>query len=128
MIVTKKITLTPAQIYALFVTPYVALAAPPAGYVNNILGVSIDKVYNTLAYAVATTLGFGVRNMPANAVFQDGNVLAGTADYAVAVQNPSGWAGFFSTEEDFIIQTDATATTGNSDIIIYITYELKILS
>ena len=51
MVITKLVTLTSVQVLALHATPIIALAAPPAGYINNIFGVSVRVVYNSVAYA-----------------------------------------------------------------------------
>ena len=56
----KKVTYTPADIYALFATPQLVLPAPAAGFVNNILGITHDMEFNTAAYTGAIRFDYGL--------------------------------------------------------------------
>ncbi len=116
-----KAIYTPTVLAGAYAAPVKVLPAPPAGFVNNILGVSHDMTYNSAAYTTASKIIYGASD--GINVFEDDNVLGATGDYnlpgikKVATQLP------FSTTKDFYMTTDAAAATGNSTIEAYIIYE-----
>jgi len=136
MIQVKKIIYTPADIFAMFVTPQLVLPAPPAGQVNNIIGVSHDLVFATLAYTVATKILYGAIVSANNYSFGEFYLLAQIVNYNEqaskanykqdpSVLSPNSTDCVFSTTKDFFVTTDLQAAAGNSNIDSYIIYEEK---
>jgi hypothetical protein len=123
----KKITYTPADIFAMFVTPQLVLPAPPAGKVNNILAVSHDLVFNTLAYTVATEIWYGLQPSAGVTVFTAPTILDRIANTNIPSKDGQSLQSRFSTTKDFFVTTDSQAVTGDSNIIAYIVYEQKTL-
>ena len=127
MIQVKKITYAPSDIYAMFGTPQNVLPAPDAGYVHNILGITHEMTFNTLAYSGASSFHYGVEDLQNIPVFTEDRVLAEENNYAQPSLKPDANATPFSTTKDFYVTVDFEATTGDSDIIAYIIYEKKLL-
>ena len=123
----KKITYTPANIYAMFATPQIVLPAPPIGYVNNILGITHKMVFNTAAYTIATAFLYGYEAGPNAMVYLDGYSLPSVTNVNQPLSKYTDTTLFISTTEDFYIMTDGAAATGDSNIIAYIVYEQKII-
>lgn len=124
MVVTKLITLTSVQVLALHATPIIALAAPPAGYVNNIFGINVRLVYNSAAYAGGGNLTVGkyLNNSNAN-YYLDNIILAATSNYHSLMFTNQSTPGLQSWIDDLYVTTDNVQTLGNSPIQLYITYE-----
>lgn len=123
----KKVTMNPAYIMGMFATPQIVLPAPAAGYINNILGVSHDMVYNSAAYTVAAAIRYGSTGPGIRYVFFDNVILASTVDSNMPIQKFSATLTSFSTTKDFYVTTDAAAATGDSTITAYIIYETKLI-
>jgi hypothetical protein len=123
----KKITYTPADIYAMNGAPQLVLAAPAAGYANAILGISHNMVYNSAAYTVAQYLYYNI--YPGNGAnpFEDSYTLQFTNDISIASAKQFAANSVYSTQNALYVTTDAVAATGDSDIIAYIVYETKLL-
>lgn len=121
MIQVKQVTLSPTIILALYATPVVALAAPPSGFVNNILGISHDMTYVSAAYATATKFKYGVSD--GTDVYEELNCLPATANVNLPTVKKLSTQSVFSTTKDFYVTTDAAAITGDSTINAYIIYE-----
>lgn len=124
----KKITYTPADIIAMGTVPQIVLPAPPAGYVNNILGISHEMTFNTASYTIVNILLYSTQTTTANYVFIDDVFLTATSDISLPIQKSIGGQAIFSTIKDFIIYTNGIAATGDSDIIAYIIYEEKLIN
>lgn len=123
----KKITYTPADIFAMNGTPQNVLAAPAAGYVNNILAISHDMVFNSAAYTGATDLIYGYDATLGTGLFYDTVSLAALADTVIPCGKITATNPIFTTSRDFYITTNGPAATGDSDIIAYVVYETKLL-
>jgi hypothetical protein len=122
---THQTTLTPTQVYGLYVTPIVVLPAPPAGYVNNILRASVDLRFVSTGYLTASSVYFGDIDCNSLAVTRNGtlsNVLTAATNASLGVATP------ISTIRPFYITTNATATTGDSPITVTIAYEQTLIS
>lgn len=52
----KRVTLTSAQILALFTTPITLIPAPPAGYFIDIISITAKVKFNSVAYTGANAL------------------------------------------------------------------------
>lgn len=124
---TKKVTLTPANIYALFAAPQIVLPAPSSGYVNNIVGLSLSMEYNSAAYTTASAFQFGKTAGGVVVVAEDTYCLPATADVNVPVFKGNTSQLPFTTEADFYITTNAAAADGDSDVNVYVIYEEKLL-
>ena len=121
-IVTVKVSLSSAEILALFTTPKTLVAAQGAGTVLVPIRILINEIYNSIVYATNTTL-----------------IVAGGTIFST---NLSSALGFSSSQlATFTLNTNATGspasstntaltlttsvgnpTAGNSTIDVYITY------
>jgi len=128
MIAVKKITLTPAQIIASFGAPINVLAAPVAGSVNNILGISHDMVFVSAAYTGALAILYFPIDANNN-MFADLVILTQTQDVSWPCTKEFGADQLpYSTTRDLFFATDALAANGDSPIDVYIIYETVVLT
>lgn len=124
MIKVKKITMTPADIFACFAVPQEVLPAPASGYVNNILAISHDMVFVTLAYTGATRLSYQNYN-GASVVFYDDTILASGASRNFPADKGNNQNQLsFTTKNALLLTTNGPAATGDSNIDVYIVYEV----
>jgi len=123
----KKTVLTPVVVYAMDVTFQTILPAPPAGYVNNILGISGYNDFQSAAYVGATT--FYVLPASSNAqVFAIESTLLGSNTTLNSIFDKfSSPQMILSTEGALMLRTDAAGSIGDSDIWIYVIYEQKLI-
>lgn len=128
MIQIKKITFTPADLAAMFVTPQMVIPAPPAGYVNNILAITHELVFNTLAYTGGSDIIYGKSAGNPYSIFHDQVSLPAAGDSQTPVTKAQTPQTIFSTTKDFKVTTDALPATGNSSIDAIIVWEQKIVS
>jgi hypothetical protein len=127
MIVSTKITLQPADIYDLHITPKAMVAAPPAGFTNTILAITHTMIFNSLAYATGGTFQYNVD--PNNdVVFQDAITLSALYDVNIPVRKSNTANLPFVTTGALYLTTSATATVGNSPVDVYIIYAQNALS
>lgn len=130
MIQVKKITLTPTllnnAVTGIFTIPLAVLDAPASGYVNSILGLSHDMVFVSAAYGTASTIIY--RTVSGVTIFSDAQVLANASDFNKSVLKTAASMSIFTTTRALYVTTNAQADTGNSDIVVYIVYETKVLS
>jgi len=124
---TKHRTLTVAEIYALYNTNLIALAAPAAGYVNRILGVTHKVVFGGSEYVDAINIYYGETSGGASSVFYDDFSTANSDDHNRPLERSATMSPIFSTVNDFVISASALTTLGNSLIQSYITYETVLL-
>lgn len=130
MIQVHQTSITSAQVLLLNTTPIIVLPTPPVGYINNILGVSINLVYNSVAYATHTTLDvYDTFASTALAFFSDALVLARTANSnAPFLKQYDPSQGILSTTGSISIYVAAgNPTAGNSPIVISVIYEQVII-
>ena len=127
MIQVKKVTFTPADIFAMYVTPQLVLPAPPAGMVNNILGVTHDLVFNTLAYTGANSLRYFSNIAVDDTIITGLYELISIVNRNLPGKQTDGLYLPFSTTKNFYVTTDAQAATGDSNIDAYIIYEVVAL-
>lgn len=118
---TVQVILAPATIFALSVTRVVALPAPPAGFINHILGVSNDMDYGTAPYIGATNLIY--ESEEGTDIFTDATTLPATADKQVPALKAQATQGLFSTTKALYIKANAVGSVGDSTVNSYITYE-----
>jgi hypothetical protein len=118
-----KVSLTSAEILALFTTPKVLVAAPGAGKVIMPLRILINMVYNSATYATNTNLIAGL-----NTVFQ--TTLTGALGFStnqLATYTLITAAGTStpatSTNVSFTLSAaTGNPTAGNSPLDVYLTY------
>jgi len=127
-VLVKKITLTPADIYALNATPQNMLAAPAVGYANNILAITHEMIFNSAAYTNGSLMTYGNTNDNTDYLYIDNNILPAVADYHKPVSKTDAAATVFITTKDFYLTTDLACADGDSDIDVYIAYEVKPIS
>ena len=85
--VTKRVTISSAEILALNTTPKTLLAAPGAGYYNDVYSVSYSLDYGSAAYATNTTIETRYTNGSGAKVCVDSaNLLTATADKVTTVK------------------------------------------
>src|ERR1019366_7077669 len=111
MVKVIQAVFAPAGVIALYGTPAVALPAPPAGYVNNILGISHAMTYNSTAYTTATKLLYSSGGAK---VMEDDAILAAVANYNSPALKSAAPQTVFSTTQALNVTTDALAAAGNS--------------
>lgn len=121
MIKIKKITFQPADIYDLFANPVIGLKAPSTGNVNNILGVTNDLDFATIAYNTSSFI-YG-KSGATSSVFTGLNVLNSAVDINIPASKTVTQQLPFSTTKDFMITTNIAVTTGDSPVDTYIIYE-----
>lgn len=125
MIRVKQITYLPADIFAMFAVPQMILPAPPSGKINNIVSVTHDMVFSTLAYTVATFIGYGKNPANNRYIFYDSISLPAVANSNFPLNKLVADFVTFSTIKDLFVTTDAAALTGDSKIKAFIIYEQK---
>lgn len=82
----KKVTLTAAQIKALYTTPQALVAAPWAWYFIDVASISASLDYGSAAYATYTNLEFRYTDGSGTKVASDiSNLLTATADKLVTI-------------------------------------------
>lgn len=118
---TEQIILAPATVYALSATRQIALPAPPAGYINNILSVSHGMEFVSAAYTGATKLIYESKS--GVNIFEDSAMLPAVADAQAGTLKSQATQGIFGTTEALYVTADAVAAAGDSTINGYITYE-----
>lgn len=123
MIIVKKITLTPADIFALFVTPQIILPAPAAGFVNNIFGITNAMIYNSATYTGMGFFFYYCISIQFDAAFYENFIFAQSFNMTKSAQKSQQAQTLFSTTSDFLLTTDGQAATGDSNIDLFIVYE-----
>ena len=123
----KKVTVTSAELLAINATPKEMLAAPAAGYVNNILAITHNLDFVSAAYAAFTVLYYYTFGIPSstNQFAQDSNSLANVVDAEMPLIKRNSTLG--TTATALMLSALGDPTTGDSDLIAYIVYETKLI-
>jgi len=119
MIQSIQAVLIPANIIGSYAAPITVLPAPPAGFINNILGISHQTAGGT-AYTTASKLLY---SSGGTKFMEDDAVLAATGSYNSPALKSAATQTIFSTTQAVTVTTDALAATGTSTINAYIIYE-----
>lgn len=123
--ITKKITLTSAQILALNGTPITLVAAPGAGKIVKLLACSLQGNFGTVAYATNTTLRVKVGSLDQQ--FVGGSFLAFSAnsytEIARSTSTASGISGV-ANQPAQIYAASGNPTAGDGTVDVYITYQI----
>jgi hypothetical protein len=124
---TSTITIPSASVLTLFTTPYLLIPSPGAGYYIQVLTAACKVNFNSIAYAVSTTL-----NIYTDTATRVQHVFSNALNATVsrigvsAQQGVSGAADtqLISNKGIYLTAQAANPTLGNSDIIIYLTYRI----
>jgi hypothetical protein len=119
MVQAIQAILAPTNIISSYATPITVLPAPPAGFINNILGISHQTTGGT-AYTTASKLLYSSNGTK---FMEDDSILASTGVYNLPAIKSSATQTIFSTTQAVTVTTDAQAATGTSTINVYIIYE-----
>lgn len=124
---TVKISITSAQVLTLFSVPVLAVSAPGAGFHIRVTSCSCKLTFNSVAYA--TSVDIFISTATANNIQYQiigglngtvtGNKL-GVSDQAIYATDTQ----LISNQAVYIQASGADPTAGNSNIIVYITYEI----
>lgn len=122
-----KISIPSADILNSFSVPILAIAAPGAGYHIRITSCSSKLIFNSIAYA--TELDLAVYTDTANNVqYLIQGALNGTVTgNKLGVINSAIFAAdtqLLSNKAIYIEASGADPTLGNSDVVVYLSYEI----
>ena len=124
---TSTITIPSASVLTLGTTPYLLIPSPGAGYYIQVLTAACKVSFNSIAYAVSTSMNIytDTSNRPQH-LFN--NSLNATVS-RIAVSSQQGISGAADTQlisnKGVYLQAQVgNPTLGNSDIIIYLTYRI----
>jgi hypothetical protein len=127
IIIDKTITIPSVDVLTLFTTPYLLIASPGVGYYIQVLTAACKVNFNSIAYAVNTTLN--VYTDTATRVqhaFSNG-LNATLSRIGVSAQQGTNAAAdtqLISDKGVYLTSQTGNPTTGDSDIIIYLTYRI----
>lgn len=126
-VVTAKVTLSSAQILALHTTPIQLIAAPGAGKVIDVLGVTARTNFLTAAYGTNTELDITDATAGTILLKDTANVLGATSTKVFKVEpSIASNAALLVTANGAVNATVATGdpATGAGSVDIYITYKV----
>ncbi len=116
VILSEKITVTSAEILDAYDTPVELIPAPPAGFYIDPISIVFRFDYNTTSYATNTNsfITFGVQNVSSKI-----DLTIADSDMGKVELKGEGFSGAM----EFTVK-DGNPTAGDSDLIIYITYQI----
>jgi hypothetical protein len=122
----KKVTLTSAQILALFATPITVLAAPGAGLTTIVKGVQAYKPAGTAYAGIAVGEDLTLKYTNASGAIAAQIETTGFLDSASALQANAALPGGLVTTNAALVAHMLTGEiiTGTSDVILWITYDI----
>lgn len=122
-----SLTITSAEMLALFTTPKAFGLTVPSGYYVDPISVQVGINYGSAAYATNTTIA--IRTSGATAVHGTANILGATLSRIAAL--PVGSTAATAGQTMFLDGTDlevyavaGNPTAGDSDVTVYLTYRL----
>lgn len=122
-LITETITISSTDILSSNTTPVVVVAAPGSGKFIQLL--SVLSIYNGVGYSFSvdpSSLFFDVSNSPVVQNFS--NLQSSSIYYNVSAVSTNGSIGnFINTSLKFYTQS-ADPTTGDGDLVIYLTYQI----
>lgn len=122
-VIVKKVSLTSAEILALFSSPKTLIPAVGSGKICNILKITARFNWNSVAYA--TNLNLKVCSVATSLVhFYTTTLLGSTASKIVTNWNLTIDAVSASNEGIYLAVATGNPTAGNSTMDIYITYQI----
>lgn len=125
ILVTKKTSITSAQIKALNTTPITVVAAQGAGYAIQPLSVLFHYIYSTAAYATNTNLQLWYNGYTNNLITSN-TVLLGVASTYSLSSPVSGTLTAADLDNKALVLTVLTGdpATGAGTLDVYVTYAL----
>jgi hypothetical protein len=123
--IVAEVTLTSAQVLALFGTPITVIAAPAAGFAHIIKRVTITKAAGTAYAGIAAGEDLALRYTNASGSIAATAEMTGFADSVSATITHAAGASCLPVAAAAIVahMTAGEITTGNSDFKLRITYE-----
>jgi len=121
----KKVTVSSAELLAIFTTPKLMLPGPGANYVNNIISITHFLDYNSTTYVSANPLKYYTFNNTNSIGYSDGTIFKSTADSENMIFNALQSTSILTTERDLYLSCANNPTVGNSPLYVYIVYETK---
>jgi len=127
IIIDKTITIPSASVLTLFTTPYLLIPTPGAGYYIQVLTAACKVSFNSIAYAVSTSMS--IYTDTANRIQHSfNNALNATVSrISVSAQqgvNTAADTQLISDKGIYLQSQGGDPTLGDSDIIIYLTYRI----
>lgn len=124
---TKTVTIPSADVLNIFTTPYLLIPSPGAGYYIQVLTASCKINFNTTAYSTNTTLNV-LTDTAIRVQHSFSNVLNATLS-RISVSSQQSISGaadtqLISDKGVYLKAQTGNPTTGDSDIIIYLTYRI----
>jgi hypothetical protein len=121
---TKIVTIPSADVLNLGITPYLLIDSPGVGYFIQVLTASCKVDFNTTAYAANTSLV--IQTDTANRSQHVFNTVLNATISRIAVSDQQGTFNATDTQliSDKGVYLNSNPTTGDSDIIIYLTYRI----
>jgi len=128
MITIKEITVTSAEILDLHNTPVSLLAAPAAGYANNILGVTGFLDFNTTPYTGDQNLYIDYQSNLGVPIFQENLLLFASQEQKNYFKKYDAGGLVYSTIDTLTLSKLVAAASGDSNLILYIIYETVLIT
>ena len=121
---TTKVTLSSAEILALFTTPKTLVAAQGANTVIQLISVMANYNFNTTAYSTSTDLQFSIGNWAGLVTIS--SILANTGNkiYTVLSSPTNGDPSGITNTALRVIAPSGNPITGNSTVDLYVTYKV----
>lgn len=124
-ILVQETDLTQAQILAISTTPIQILPAPAAGYVNVVLGVSLDMVYTGTPYVSADALVISSLPAMGQSILNDDGVFTTNSDASFPFGNTARQLVPFSTKRALYVNSNSNPIGAGSPITLFTLYETK---
>jgi hypothetical protein len=124
---TSTITIPSASVLTLFTTPYLLIPSPGAGYYIQVLTAACKVNFNSIAYAVSTTLNIYTDTATRFQHVFSNALNATVSRIGVSTQQGVSAAAdtqLISNKGVYLTAQTTNPTLGNSDIIIYLTYRI----
>jgi hypothetical protein len=129
MIAVHQTPLTAAQILLLNGTPAEVLPAPLTGYINIILGVSINYTYVSAAFATHTTLQILDASTTPTIIYSDTTALVATSNINTPMSKATAAFCLFATINDLKITVGTgNPTAGTSTIVVSVIFDQKLIA
>lgn len=125
---TAIVSVTSAQVLALFTTPIQMIAAPPAGYFIDIIRVHSSIAFNTTIYATNTSAGLQFAGAP-TVMCSSSQLLVSSVSRNIlwtvaAGLVTSGQTSILSAAAVNLVVLTGNPTDGNSPIKMFIDYKI----
>jgi len=127
-LITKRVTLSSAEILALNSTPKTLVSAPWAWRIIDVESITAFVDYNSAAYATNTTIEFRYTNGSGAKVSADiSNLLAATADKIITVRGVASEVVNVANAAVVAVAATWDPVTGNSPVYVTVRYRVSIV-